>query len=414
MPEIVGDNSCNGGGACRYESGPVGKGSCNGEVACCDSYAEVGDGSCNGEGACAVIIFDENIGDRSCNGEEACKVIKVNVGNDSCNGNDACHCENPKGHRHVYDVGHGECNRKGADNTGGPTCCFGLVYPLDCVEETPSGALKVGNNTCVSINRGFTGGTLGCIPETAQFDTSECTKEPGCGDGIVQGGEECDGTNLASKTCATQGFTGGGTLKCNSACQFDTSECKGPLVICGNGVVEGTEQCDGTDLSLKTCATQGFPGGGTLKCNSACKFDTSQCKDIVITDTCGNGIVDDAEQCDGTNLSSKTCATQGFGGGTLKCNTTTCQFDTSECKGQPPVTCGDGVVEGTEQCDGTNLSSKTCATQGFNGGTLKCNATCQFDTSECDHCVGFWCFFFYIWLAFTSIFQGFFCLFGLC
>ena len=362
MPEIVGDNSCNGGGACRYESGPVGKGSCNGEVACCDSYAEVGDGSCNGEGACAVIIFDENIGDRSCNGEEACKVIKVNVGNDSCNGNDACHCENPKGHRHVYDVGHGECNRKGADNTGGPTCCFGLVYPLDCVEETPSGALKVGNNTCVSINRGFTGGTLGCIPETAQFDTSECTKEPGCGDGIVQGGEECDGGNLSSKTCATQGFTGGGTLKCNSACQFDTSECKGPLVICGNGVVEGTEQCDGTDLSLKTCATQGFPGGGTLKCNSACQFDTSECKGpIVITGTCG-----------------------------------------------------DGVVEGTEQCDGTNLSSKTCATQGFNGGTLKCNATCQFDTSECDHCVGFWCFFFYIWLAFTSIFQGFFCLFGLC
>ena len=310
MPEIVGDNSCNGGGACRYESGPVGKGSCNGEVACCDSYAEVGDGSCNGEGACAVIIFDENIGDRSCNGEEACNVIKVNVGNDSCNGNDACHCENPKGHRHVYDVGHGECNRKGADNTGGPTCCFGLVYPLDCVEETPSGALKVGNNTCVSINRGFTGGTLGCIPETAQFDTSECTKEPGCGDGIVQGGEECDGGNFSSKTCATQGFTGGGTLKCNSACQFDTSECKGPIVITG--------------------------------------------------------------------------------------------------------TCGDGVVEGTEQCDGTNLSSKTCATQGFNGGTLKCNATCQFDTSECDHCVGFWCFFFYIWLAFTSIFQGFFCLFGLC
>jgi hypothetical protein len=40
----------------------------------------------------------------------------------------------------------------------------------------------------------------------------------------------------------------------------------------------------------------------------------------------------------------------------------------------------------TESCDGTNLGASTCATLGFSGGTLACNAGCTFDTSGCNHC----------------------------
>ena len=152
----------------------------------------------------------------------------MNVGHDSCNGDEACQCDNPKGHRKVYQVGDGECNRKGDDFIGAPTCCHELVWDCDC-EETSSGGLIVGDKNCANINRGFTGGTLGCIPETCQFDTSECTAgpvAPVCGDGIVQDGEECDGPNLSSKTCASMGFTGG-TLQC-STCRLDKSQCTGP------------------------------------------------------------------------------------------------------------------------------------------------------------------------------------------
>ena len=47
-------------------------------------------------------------------------------------------------------------------------------------------------------------------------------------------------------------------------------------------------------------------------------------------------------------------------------------------------TCGDGVVDPPlEECDGTNLSGQTCVTQGFDGGTLNCTSSCQFDTSLC-------------------------------
>ena len=47
---------------------------------------------------------------------------------------------------------------------------------------------------------------------------------PGCGDGVIQSGESCDGSNLNGKSCAMQGFSSG-TLTCNSNCTFNTSAC---------------------------------------------------------------------------------------------------------------------------------------------------------------------------------------------
>ena len=47
---------------------------------------------------------------------------------------------------------------------------------------------------------------------------------PGCGDGVIQSGESCDGSSLNGKSCSTQGFSGG-TLSCNSSCTFNTSSC---------------------------------------------------------------------------------------------------------------------------------------------------------------------------------------------
>ena len=78
---------------------------------------------------------------------------------------------------------------------------------------------------------------------------------------------------------------------------------------------------------------------------------------------CGNGKLDAGEQCDAGDRTSDS-------GDCL----TTCQ----------KATCGDGFVDvGKEQCDGGNLLSSTCDNLGFAGGTLRCNATCQFDTSGC-------------------------------
>lgn len=50
------------------------------------------------------------------------------------------------------------------------------------------------------------------------------SRVPGCGDGVIETGEECDGNNLAGASCMSRGFTGG-TLSCTSSCLFDTLSC---------------------------------------------------------------------------------------------------------------------------------------------------------------------------------------------
>ena len=99
---------------------------------------------------------------------------------------------------------------------------------------------------------------------------------PVCGDGIVSGGEQCDGTDFDGKTCGDYGFSEG-SLICTSSCSVDTSSCSngGGGPVCGDGILEGTEECDGTDLGAATCADQGCTGG-TPTCSS-CTLDYSSC-----------------------------------------------------------------------------------------------------------------------------------------
>lgn len=48
------------------------------------------------------------------------------------------------------------------------------------------------------------------------------------------------------------------------------------ISVCGNNVIEGGEDCEGSDLNGETCLSLGY-GPGTLKCDIACTFDTYSC-----------------------------------------------------------------------------------------------------------------------------------------
>lgn len=52
--------------------------------------------------------------------------------------------------------------------------------------------------------------------------------------------------------------------------------------LCGNGVRNVGEQCDGSALGGKTCTTLGF-GGGTLGCTSVCTYQISACTTSALT-----------------------------------------------------------------------------------------------------------------------------------
>ncbi len=47
--------------------------------------------------------------------------------------------------------------------------------------------------------------------------------------------------------------------------------------LCGNGVIDANEECDGTNLNTQTCTTLGFPEGGTLSCQGNCGFNYQGC-----------------------------------------------------------------------------------------------------------------------------------------
>jgi hypothetical protein len=52
--------------------------------------------------------------------------------------------------------------------------------------------------------------------------------------------------------------------------------------------------------------------------------------------------------------------------------------------GNPLPECGDGVKNDGEQCDATDLGNSTCKSLGFVDGTLSCTSGCAFNFGECE------------------------------
>jgi len=75
---------------------------------------------------------------------------------------------------------------------------------------------------CVSISSLV---ALASFPPEALADTITATIKIGvCGDGVIDTAEQCDGSALGGVACSSQGFSGG-SLNCSSACEFDTASC---------------------------------------------------------------------------------------------------------------------------------------------------------------------------------------------
>ena len=86
------------------------------------------------------------------------------------------------------------------------------------------------------------------------------------------GGTAC--CSNIGKTCDTS-YKISGASDCTECCQ-SLSHCIGATACNNNEKKDPGEQCDGSDLGGATCASLGFTGG-TLSCNTNCVFDTSGC-----------------------------------------------------------------------------------------------------------------------------------------
>lgn len=253
-------------------------------------------------------------------------------------------------------------------------CGDGVVSPGEMCDFPDFGGLD-----CTDFQdfggQPFNAGRLFCDP-WCNIDPAGCST---CGDGVVTGTEACDGGNLNGFSCESLGL-GPGQLFCNPDCQwFDVGGCQ----VCGNGIVEGDEDCDGDypDPPV-SCADVGLGGAGEQVRCERCHWEFSECA------SCGDGQRQDPEWCDGNDLGMFSGGCQDFGadGGTLRCGPG-CQPDDSEC-----YACGDGMRNGPENCDGADFGGLQCSDfqdgmgRNFNAGTLRCDWDCNIDLFECSFC----------------------------
>ncbi len=183
---------------------------------------------------------------------------------------------------------------------------------------------------------------------------------------------------LAAFAATSAGLFGGGCLvefssDRDSGVEGDVSA--DVVSHCGNAVREGDEACDGDDFNGLTCASLGL-ASGRLVCTSHCVIDTSGC-----VGRCGNGIREEGEDCDGDDLGGMTCDELGFAQGSLACSQD-CSFDVTDCD-VSFNDCGDGLTQGAEYCDATDLRGLSCASLGYQSGSLRCGNNCMLVTSGC-------------------------------
>ncbi len=99
-----------------------------------------------------------------------------------------------------------------------------------------------------------------------------------------------------------------------SVCSGELGACTGDLTTCESDLGATETQLDICESALSSCDT-----------------DLTSCEsDLVEASNCGNGEIDGNEACDQGNVNGRTCVSEGFLGGLLRCDAG-CTYDTSEC-----------------------------------------------------------------------------------
>lgn len=234
---------------------------------------------------------------------------KVPCGRTVHGGNDFVYCY--EGQRTCNDGVYGECleGRTALHSTsvmvgtkGGGVRTLGLGAPASCVGPD-GGSINPCDPYCnvfVDTPAGMDAGPGFSIVDGGLIPTAAC------GNGALNGGEQCDDGNLANG----DGCTSTCTLEVGFYCPTPGSPCVAST--CGNGTKEGLEQCDDGNLR---------PYDG---CSPTCTKEPVCPVGAACTAVCGDGVKFPSEACDdGNNIDGDGCSALCTVEAGATCNTVT-------------------------------------------------------------------------------------------
>ena len=324
------DNPCTVSGGCDDKTGECLSQSVPEGTTCSDGNECTGDDQCT-EGECAggepLICDDENpCTDDLCNPKNGCE-FNMNDSfcddGDLCTSNDGCSLGQCDGSTVSCDDGN-DCTNDGCDPLSG---CTYTHVALPCED----GNLCTVNDVCSGgqcasgESKNCDDGNV-CSTEYCSLETGECLfeyNESACDDGI-----DC----ASDDTCLN-------------------GNCQGEAFSCDDGIDCTIDSCD-DDGSCVHEPDDGLCDSGTLCATDLC-IPNIGCVVEAGPDCCGNGDVEGDEECDDEN------DVDGDGCSAL------CLWEDT------PSFCGDGVVEGNEECDDEN-----------NDAGDGCSPSCLWETAD--------------------------------
>jgi cysteine-rich repeat protein len=228
-------------------------------------------------------------------------------------------------------------------STPAPTSTPGETQTPEATETPDVTATPTATQTATPTETATPTGT----PTATETATPTATPTPGCGNGAIDDGEDCDDGNTdacdgCSPTCTTEHCGDGTTCPPEECDDGNASDCDGcssgcKIEGCGDGIFcPGTEDCD--------------PPGTTCNNGRTCT-ETCTCP----APFCGDGFLDLDEACDDGNTTdgdccSSTCQIESCDDG-FSCTVDSCVAPTG-CVHQPDDSvCDDGDGQTLDTCD---------------------------------------------------------------
>lgn len=133
-----------------------------------------------------------------------------------------------------------------------------------------------------------------------------------CGNGVAEGSEFCDGEDLRGNTCQTVGNFSGGQLFCTPTCQWNTSHCE---TACQDQCTEGAQECVNADTARRVCVRQedGCTAWNVIACPPSYPYCKKEGEETVCSFQCANNCTLDDRHCTSSGTGVETCIQDEFG-----------------------------------------------------------------------------------------------------